>query len=185
MKDWPHAPVHRLGPSGAYMVTAGTYRKAYLFNSPARLDLLVESLFALAAKYNWQLQAWAAFSNHYHFVAQSETSANLPKMLRTLHSQTALALNAEDASPSRQVWFQYWDTHLTYEKSYSARLAYVHHNTVHHGLVRTPSAYPWCSAGWFETRAARSFYTRIMSLPIDKVRVRDDFEVLPFGVRER
>src|ERR1700689_3090201 len=38
-----------------------------------------------------------------------------------------------------------------------ARLHYVHRNPVHHGLVRAATAYPWCSAAWFETEAPASF----------------------------
>jgi putative transposase len=101
-------------------------------------------------------------------------------MVREIHSRTAHEINRLDSASERKVWFQYWDSHLTYPKSYYARLSYVHRNAVHHGLVRTPSAYPWCSAGWFETNASRPFRNRIMSLPIDRVNVRDDYEV-PLG----
>ena len=107
MKDWPHAPVHRLGTNGAYMVTAGTYRKVHLFNSPARLDFLQDALFSLAEKHDWQLQAWAVFSNHYHFVALSEAPTTLPQMIRALHAQTAIEANRADGTSGRQVWFQY------------------------------------------------------------------------------
>jgi hypothetical protein len=32
-----------------------------------------------------------------------------------------------------------------------------------------PSLYPWCSAGWFQRRAATAFYKRIMAMKIDRV----------------
>ena len=180
MPDWPHAPVHRLGAQGAYMVTAATYQKAPLFKSKDRLALLNEALFVSAQKYGWELQAWAVFPNHYHFVAHSPaSSANLRQMIQHLHAQTALAINGHDQASGRQVWYQYWDTHLTYPKSYDARLAYVHHNAVHHGLVREPQLYPWCSATWFALRAPKPFYQRIMALRTDRLTVRDDFAVAP------
>ena len=180
MKQWPHAPVHQLGPGGAYIITAGTYQKLHHFSSAKRLDLLSEAIFEAAQRFKWQLQAWAVFPNHYHFVALTQSSARLPELTRHIHAQTASAINDEDQMPKRKVWFQYWDTHLTFERSYNARLRYVHENAVHHGLVREATAYPWCSAGWFQLRAQASFFKRIMSLPIDKVRVRDDFDVTPF-----
>jgi len=31
--DWPHAPAHRLGERGAYMVTAGTFEKLHYLNT--------------------------------------------------------------------------------------------------------------------------------------------------------
>lgn len=77
--------------------------------------------------------------------------------------------------PERKVWFQYWETRLTFEKSYLARLKYVHNNPVKHGLVRVATEYPWCSAAWFERTADRSFYRTITGLGIDKINVRDDY----------
>jgi putative transposase len=75
MPDWPHAPVHRLTEAGAYMVTAGTYRKVHHFRDPGRLTLLQDQLLSLALESAWQLQAWAVFSNHYHFIATSGEGA--------------------------------------------------------------------------------------------------------------
>jgi putative transposase len=44
-------------------------------------------------------------------------------------------VNGLDQSPERQVWYNYWDTLLTYQSSYLARLNYVHQNAVKHRLV--------------------------------------------------
>jgi putative transposase len=84
-----------------------------------------------------------------------------------------------DQVVGRQVWYQYWEIELTYPASYFARLGYVHRNAVHHGIVREPSLYASCSAGWFERRAETSFYKRIMTLKIDRVKMDDEFEVDP------
>jgi len=173
---WHHSPLHELSESGAYMVTAGTYRKVMLFASEERLSLVQEGLFRVSAEYHWQLQAWAIMANHYHFIAVPEhEAATLADMTRTLHAETALAVNRLDRTPGRRVWFEYWDTHLTFEKSYLARLNYVHSNPVHHGLVPVASAYPWCSAGWFEQNAKPSFYKTVSSFRFDRLRVPDDF----------
>jgi putative transposase len=88
-------------------------------------------------------------------------------------------VNERDSTAGRKVWFQYWDSHLSFEKSYFARLRYVHENAVHHGLVSVASNYPWCSAGWFERCAEASFRKTIMSLPCNTINVLDDFEVSP------
>ena len=140
--------------------------------------MLCDALMAAAAKYEWNLQAWAVFSNHYHFVALSPAAPeNLRIFLNELHSQTSAAANREDETPGRQVWYQYWETHLTYEWSYMARLSYVHRNAVHHGLVEEPSLYPWCSAGWLQRRASAAFYKTLMTFGIDRLKLPDDFEV--------
>ena len=88
-KDWPHAPVHRLGSHGAYMVTGATLRKEHLFSTDEKLGLLETHLLTLASKHHWQLEAWAVFVNHYHLVARSHPDASpLNEFLNPLHSDT-------------------------------------------------------------------------------------------------
>jgi len=178
MPDWPHSPLHRLTEAGAYMVTAGTYQKAPYFRREQRLTLLCEGLLRLTREHGWQLQAWAVFPNHYHFVATSPPEAqSLRALLRRLHAGTAKEINQLDHAPGRKVWFEYWDTRITNERSYFARLNYVHRNAVHHELVREPTLYAWCSAGWFAREAPASFRRTVMQFPCDRVRVVDDFQV--------
>ena len=159
------------------MVTAGTYRKLPVFNSRSRLTLLCDALLKLSLEHGWQLQAWAVFPNHYHFVAVPASGEPLRNLIGHLHSVTARDINRADRTAGRKVWFQYWETSLTYQNSYFARLHYVHDNAVRHGLVRLASNYLWCSAGWFERKAAPSFRKMIASFPTDRVTVSDPFEV--------
>lgn len=183
MPDWPHSPVHRLGSAGAYIVTAATYQKQPFFRGAKRLAALCEALLNLAASYDWRLQAWAVFPNHYHFVATTEQKAvTLRQFISHLHTRTAKEINSQDAAPGRRIWFQYWDTHLTFARSYLARLNYVHSNAVRHGLVREPTRYPWCSAGWFERETAPSFFQTVMRIRSDRVKVEDDYSVDPADI---
>lgn len=184
MPDWPHSPTHRLDRAGAYMVTAATYQQRPLFRSAKRLTYLCEALLQLAPRHGWKLEARAVFPNHYHFVATSQQKAlTLPKFIGHLHTITAKEINRQDVAPGRRVWFQYWDSHLTYLRSYLARLNYVHCNAARHGLVRVPTHYPLCSAGWFEREAKRPFYQTVMRIPSDRVKVMDDFTVDPADIR--
>jgi putative transposase len=170
--------MHRLTQAGAYMVTCGTYLKQHHFRGNKRLSFLCDTLLALAAECAWNLEAWAVFSNHFHFVALSPPDpGSLRTFMNELHSRTSGTINREDGTPGRRVWYQYWDSHLTYQRSYFARLGYVHSNAVRHGLVKEPSLYPWCSAGWFQRRATTAFYKTIMSFRIDRLKLLDDFEV--------
>jgi len=179
MIQWPHAPVHKLDEAGAFIVTAGTYLKAHHFRKPSLLDFLQTTLFLEAERLGWQLQAWALFSNHYHFVAKSPQDAGtLKDLLQHLHSLTAREANRVHGSRSQQVWHQYWDTHLTYERSYCARLNYVHQNPRRHRLVSVASHYPWCSAAWFERTASPAFVKTINGFKTDRISIYDDFEVI-------
>jgi len=178
-RDWLHAPVHRLGEKGTYMVTAGTLGKAHFFRDATALDLLEEQLLSKAKEYHWQLEAWAVFSNHYHFVGHAlEDAGTLKPFLTHLHADMAREVNLRDGTPDRQVWFNFWETELTYEKSYLARLNYTHQNAVKHGLVPVANQYRWCSAAWFERTARPAQVKTIYSFKTDRIRVVDDFDVL-------
>ena len=176
-KDWPHAPVHRLALEGTYIVTGATYRKEHIFRDPARLELLESQLLSHANEFGWDLEAWAVFSNHYHFVAHASPGCRkLDHMLKSLHGETAIAVNKHDGAPGRMVWFNFRDTRLTFEQSYLARLNYVHQNAVRHGLVPVANQYRWCSAAWFERTARPSQVKTIYSLKSDRIKVLDDFD---------
>jgi putative transposase len=176
-RDWPHAPPPRLSEHGTYLVTAGTYRKEHYFGAPDRRDHLEAALLVAAKEAGWQLEAWAVFSNHYHFVGHSRGGGRpLSEWLAQLHRQSASHVNRLDRSDGRQVWFNYWETELTFEKSYLARLNYVHQNPVKHGLVPVASQYHWCSAAWFERTATPAQVRTVYSFKTDKVRVQDDFD---------
>ena len=102
MRDWPHSPVHRLSVPGAYMVTAGTYLKMPFFRGAQRLEYLCDTLLELAEKYQWNLQAWAVFPNHYHFVAVSPgEAASITALSWHLHSVTAIQANKWDGASGR------------------------------------------------------------------------------------
>jgi putative transposase len=178
---WPHAPSHSLGDAGTYFVTAGTYHKEHHFRGSQRLEVLCRGLLTVAQDFGWHLEAWAVFSNHYHFVGHSPldepSASSLSEMLGRLHEKTAKWLNKLDLTPKRQVWHNFWETRLTYEKSYLARLNYVHQNPVKHGLVNVASQYPWCSAAWFERTARPAQVKTIFGIKIDKVRVFDEYDV--------
>lgn len=180
---WPHAPTHELTERGAYFVTAGTYRKAHHFRGAQRLGVLHRGLLTLARNFGWQLEAWAIFSNHYHFVAHSPLEApnasNLSAMLHMLHVKTAGWVNRLDGAPGRRVWFNFRDTRLTYQKSFLARLNYVHHNAVKHGLVPEASRYPWCSAAWFERVTSPAMVKSIYRFKVDHLQVPDDYDPAP------
>jgi putative transposase len=177
---WPHAPTHQLAERGAFFVTASTYQRQHCFKGSRRLRVLHRGLLAVAEQFGWSLEAWAVFSNHYHFVGHSpETESDatsLSAMLGILHVKTAEWVNKLDTSVGRQVWFNFWDTHLTRQRSYFARLNYVHQNAVKHGLVSVANQYPWCSASWFERTSPPAIVKSIYRFKTDRLAVDDDFQ---------
>ena len=175
-QHWHHSPLHVFMPNTIYMVTGATLYKKYIFHDDAQLLILHNTLLETAGKFGWALQAWAVFANHYHFIAKSpEDATTLKTIIQRVHSLTARETNRLAGTSGRQVWFQYWDTCITYEKSYLARLNYVHNNPVKHGLVQSSEDYPYCSAVWFKTQAEPGFRRKVESTPYGRVNVIDDF----------
>ncbi len=176
--SWPQAPAHRLCERRTYIVTCGTYQTQQLLNTPEKLTVVRSLLFELAQTCGWQLQAWAIMSNHYHFVAASpDDPSTLKRMISALHTLSARELNRIDGQPGRHVWYNYYDSRITYEKSWLARLKYVHQNPVHHNVVQNAELYEWCSAAWFVRESSSAFVKTVNSFKIDQVKVSDEFDM--------
>jgi len=92
---------------------------------------------------------------------------------------TALHLRRTDAKYGEYTdrGHELWDTKLTFQKSYLARLSYVHRNPVRHRLVPVANQYPWCSASWFERVARPAEVKMIYSFKTDKINVYDAYDV--------
>jgi putative transposase len=173
---WHHSPVHIFVPGEIYIVTGATLDKAYFFQGPERLEFLQEILLLTLEKFEWIVHAWAVFANHYHFVAKaSEIKDSLHLLIQEFHSATALEVNRLDRISGRQVWFQYWDTCLTYEKSWMVRINYVNNNAVHRGIVSKAENYPYCSANWFQQKANATFRRKVNSFRYDRLKIIDNF----------
>ena len=146
------------------------------------MDVFQEKLLSGAKEFGWQLEAWACFANHYHFVGQAlEDAETLKPFLAKLHAETAGIVNQADRTWGRQVWHNFWDTEITFENSYLARLNYVHQNPVKHGLVPVANQYSWCSAGWFERTATSAQVKTIYGFKVDQLKILDDFDVVPIS----
>lgn len=175
-KTYLHNPPHYFLPNAMYMVTGAIFQKKNLLQDDAVKQFILQTLFERANLLGWKLQAWVVLHNHYHFIAQSpEDPSTLTKLIRQFHSITAIEINKRDGVPGRQVWHNYWDTCLTYEKSYLARLHYINMNPVKHGLADNLMDYPFCSYKWFVEQADDGLKELVFSQPIDKLSVKDDF----------
>jgi putative transposase len=95
-------------------------------------------------------------------------------MVQKLHSLTTKELNRLDATPGRtRLWQNFRETHLTYQRSYLARLNYVHQNAAHHGLVRVGCDWKWCSAKKFKESVTPAWLKTIASFKYDEIAADD------------
>jgi putative transposase len=177
VNDWPHAPLHRFGDGGIYFVTGATLYKQHFFPTDGARDALQSLLFEKSREHCVTLQAWCLLSNHYHLVVAAEEGAAVKTMLTRFHMDSALGVNRRDRAAGRQVWFQFRETQLTYERSWLARLKYTHENAVHHGIVADALNYRWCSASWFAETARPAFVETVRRMKINAVAIYDDYPV--------
>jgi putative transposase len=123
-----------------------------------------------------RLAAPISFPNHYHLVITFEnTMPTHLDFVRHSHRELALQLNRLDGVAGRRVTYEFWDSHMTFERSWLARLNYVDQNAVKHGLVPVANQYPWCSAPWFETNGRSAFVKSVYSFKTNRIKVPDDF----------
>lgn len=175
-KSWPHGPFHGRLDRGTVMVTGSTYLKAPIFSRSEHLNILRESTLSTFEEDQWDIHAYVFFPNHYHvLVHRCETAELLSKTIGKVHRRSATGVNRFDAMPGRKVWHQYWESEITFEKSYLARIKYIHENPVKHKVVRASKQYEWTSLNWFEVSAPKSFQDTIESLDISLLRIADDF----------
>jgi REP-associated tyrosine transposase len=175
-KIYPHNPPHYFCPNAIYMVTSGILNKSRLLREDSRKDFVCQVIFQRSFSLGWSLEAWAVLENHYHLIARApENAGTLSRLIREIHSITAHWLNERDKTPGRRVWHNYWDTCITYETSYLARLKYVHLNPVKHGLVDNAEDYPYCSYQWFLECGKFDLVGKVSGQPIDRVQIFDDF----------
>ena len=173
-KDWPHAPPHRLAESGVYFLTSRTRDGKHLLAEDEMKDWFQAKLKELAKEYGWKLEAWAILSNHYHFVAHSpdgeDSAKSLKAWVQKLHSQSTKEINRRDKCPGRsRLWQNFRETRLTHQKSYLARLHYVHQNAVHHGLVRKGTQWKWCSASEFVAAVSPAWVRTVASFRYEEI----------------
>jgi len=176
MTDWPHAPPHRTLETGTYMITSGTHRKEHFFNDHDKLTLLQNIIFDAVLQFEFNLEAWAVMSNHYHLILDTNNTLELvKKFISKVHGLSAIEINKFDNTSKRKIWYNYWDTHISYQKSYYARLNYVNKNPVHHGIVEKAEEYHWCSEANFKYNLDPAFSRTVNSFKFDEIKVIDDF----------
>ena len=175
-KTYLHNPPHYFVPNAMYVVTGAILYNQHLFTENNRKEFFLQTLLERTKLLGWGLQAWSVLNNHYHLIAQAPQDAGtLEKLIRQLHSITAIEFNRQDNTSGRQVWFNYWDTCLTYERSYLARLHYVHMNPIKHGVTDNAINYPFCSYRWFIEQGDEVLKQQVFAQPIDRVKIFDDF----------
>ena len=70
-KDYKHNPPHIFMDDTPYFITAATYQKRPLLQSPAIKEDLLLCIKNAFTKFKWSLHHWVILDNHYHLLGQS------------------------------------------------------------------------------------------------------------------
>ncbi|RPI13299.1 MAG: hypothetical protein EHM58_18765 [Ignavibacteriae bacterium] len=177
-KIYKHNPPHLFVPNSKYFVTGATYqRKHYLINDESKFALL-SSIKKGFSDLDWQLEDWVILNNHYHLMVNSNgDSSTLSFIIKEIHRFNALWVkkNIPQAKNEEVIWYNYWDTCITYENSYFARLNYIWFNPVKHGYVEF--AEDWIHGSYYKrVKEEKEYLDSIKEkYPFDKINIDDNF----------
>jgi putative transposase len=177
-KTYKHNPPHFFRSNSKYFITGAICQKRMLLQSDEAKQRLIQSLQQGFNSRGWKLEDWVALHNHYHLMADSPDDADsLPGIMRDIHKFTAMWIrkNIQDSAGMEKIWWNYWDTCITYERSYLTRLNYLWYNAQKHGVIK--NAEEWAFGSLYNRVREDDQYIRTLSekYPFDAVKVRDDF----------
>ncbi len=127
-------PPHHYEANACYFITARMVRRQHLLQGD-RPALLRDVLKDAVRDYDITLYAWVILANHYHLLLLTGETIPIFKFIKRLHGKSAILLNKRDATPGRQVWYQYWDTSPRNQRAFWSRFNYIHINPLKHGYV--------------------------------------------------
>ena len=177
-KTYKHNPAHLFRSNVKYFITGATYEKKYHIEEESAKQRLIESISKGFMDYHWKLEDWVILNNHYHLIVEAPGNAEtLSGIMRDIHKFTAMWIKKNIISTKNveKIWWNYWDTCLTFENSYNARLNYLWFNPVKHGLVDKPE--DWKFGSYYYRFKEEPEYLKEMKhkYPFDRVKVFDDF----------
>ena len=143
-KDYKHNPPHIFMDDTPYFITAATYQKRPLLQSPAIKEDLLLCIKNAFTKFKWSLHHWVILDNHYHLLGQSRVGKDLPLLIQQIHSVSGYHINQLAQTPER-VWWNYWDYCPRDESDYLLRLNYLLMNPIKHGYTQNLNHYPYSS----------------------------------------
>ena len=140
-KTYNHNPPHLFKDNSKYFITSSTYKKINHFNTDEAKEFLVDSIYKAFSRFNWIIDDWVILDNHYHIMVEAKDNADrLSGIIRNIHKFSAIWLkkNNSKARNSTKIWHNFWDTCISYEKSYFTRINYIWFNPVKHHYVDDP-----------------------------------------------
>lgn len=151
-----------------HFITASTYRRTRLFDSPRFRSQFVEALNRLRSELRFQLVGYVLMPEHFHLLIWPNETVNPSRIIGGLKQRTAKSIignlkscgqawcqqmlrqitlpeSVHDESTYRVWQRRFYDFNVWSEKKRLEKLDYMHGNPVKRRLVETPADWPWSS----------------------------------------
>lgn len=173
LKRYPHAPAHLFVPGAKYWVTGSAYKHRKFFRAAETKWEMLRILNLGCQKFGWQLEDWVILDDHYHLMLQASDDGRktIADVMNNFHKFSSMWIrkNYPEFKKEKRIFCNYWDTCITYERSYYARLNYLYHNPVKHGYVEKAEDYPFGSY-YARMKIERLYLERLKKkYPFDKL----------------
>ncbi len=177
-KKYKHNPPHLFIPDSKYFVTSSTYNRKRIFINDESKSQLLEYIKKSTEYCGWKLEDWVILDNHFHLMLEAnERPGDLSKIIGNIHRFSAIWIkkNLIKFSTFEKIWYNYWDTCITYEKSYFARLNYIWFNPVKHRYVENPEN--WIHGSYYyRALNEKGYLSKIYKdYPFDKLNIEEDY----------
>lgn len=144
LRQNPHTPAHLFVDDTPYFITGAIYRQRPLLAATAQKEYLLELIRDFFGRHDWELHHWVVLDNHYHLLGKSRRGRDLPRIMRAIHSRSALDIRRATTG-AKPIWWNYWDYCPRNQKEYLTRLNYLLNNPIKHGYVTSLYDYPFSS----------------------------------------
>ena len=176
-RKYQHNPPHLFITNAKYFVTSSTLGKYPYLQSEEAKQAALHYLTTSLNYFNWELEDWVILDNHIHIMINApEDSTTLSQLVNNFHRFTANWLSKHNIKKVQDKYFHnYWDTCITFEKSYFSRLHYIWYNPVKHGYVGSPEKWKFGSFYFLYEEEMKEIEQIIKTYPIDRMKIDDDF----------
>jgi putative transposase len=146
----------RFRPGGTYFFTVVTDGRRPILTSDLARPLLRDAIDRTRARWPFEIEAWVLLPDHAHSIwTLPDDDADYSRrwaFLKKEFTKAFLAAGGAEAPPTdgrlndgrRGVWQpKFWEHTVRDEGDYERHFHYLHYNPVRHGLVRSPTEYPY------------------------------------------
>lgn len=144
-----HHPPHIFLDETWYFISAATYNKSPIFNSPTNKLILKNQMVNFSKEFGFPIVAWVILDNHYHTLLKINEGELLKSFIQKLHGRTSYEINKSENKRGRRIWHNYWDTCIESESNYWMRFNYTHHNPVKHSYVNERGDWDYSSYQYY------------------------------------